>query len=79
LGANISAVTVDDARDGCKADSRTLVFISRMEACKRPKELTGIGHIESGPIVAHVEFAFAIFANPNLRMRRMPCKFPGIA
>src|SRR5437868_4629760 len=48
------AVPVDDALDGCQANTCPLEFVGRMQALKRAEQFIGIGHVESCAIVADV-------------------------
>src|SRR6185436_20280609 len=59
VGPDPAAVARDDAFRGRQADAVARVFGRAVQALERREEVPGIGHVETGAVVAHVAYQLA--------------------
>ncbi len=72
---------MNDPLNGCQADPGAGKIGHGMQALEGPKEFIGIGHIETGAVIAHVKYLLSIFdlsSDLDLRLLQLGGEFPGI-
>src|SRR6266478_4630077 len=79
---NAAAMAMDDALYRCQTDARAFELGRLMQPLERAEQLGGVGHIESGSVVADKVDGIALLAYRaefNMRFLQLAGKLPGIA